>query len=105
MHLMNDGVLLEEIAQEGGRRIASDLVHLTVLQTIRARVVETGPGTRRHHDAYRNPMSVSPGDEVIVPTRRGTPVFIDGKHYIVLKEDDILVYFKPVKRQDEGEEE
>lgn len=47
-------------------------------------VVATGPGTKD------NPVTVKIGDEVIYGKYAGTEFHLDGKDYIIMRENDII---------------
>ncbi|TXF88127.1 co-chaperone GroES [Neolewinella aurantiaca] len=51
----------------------------------RGEVIAVGPGKKD------NPMTVSVGDTVLYGKYAGQEVTIDGKDYLIMREDDILV--------------
>ena len=53
------------------------------------RVVSVGPGVRDKAGKHV-PMDVAVGDTVLFTKYGGTDVTLDGKEYLILKEDDIL---------------
>ena len=54
-----------------------------------AEVVAVGSG-RLLENGERVPLSVKPGDKVLLGKWSGTDVKIDGDEYLILKEDEIL---------------
>jgi chaperonin GroES len=55
----------------------------------KAKVVAVGAG-RLLETGKRVPLSLKPGDTVLVSKWAGTEVKIDGTEYLILKEDEIL---------------
>jgi chaperonin GroES len=54
-----------------------------------AEVVAVGPGAVSE-DGKRLPMEVKKGDRVLIGKYAGTEVKIDGKEYIIMREDEVL---------------
>ena len=52
-------------------------------------VVAVGPGAMGE-DGKRTAMEVKKGDRILMGKYAGTEVKIDGKEYIILREDDVL---------------
>ena len=52
-------------------------------------VLSVGPGDR-DEDGKRIPMDLSVGDKVLFAKYSGTEIKMDGKKYLILREDDIL---------------
>lgn len=52
-------------------------------------VLAVGPGAR-DENGERIPMDVEKGDKVLFAKYSGTEVKMDGKKYLILREDDIL---------------
>jgi chaperonin GroES len=52
-------------------------------------VVAVGPGAMGE-DGKRTSMEVKKGDRILIGKYAGTEVKIDGKEYIILREDDVL---------------
>ncbi|HKC13130.1 MAG TPA: co-chaperone GroES [Vicinamibacteria bacterium] len=55
----------------------------------KAEVVGVGSG-RILEDGRRVPLTLKPGDKVLVGKWSGTDVKIDGEEYLILKEDEVL---------------
>jgi chaperonin GroES len=52
-------------------------------------ILATGPGAR-DEDGKRIPLDVAKGDKVLFAKYSGTEIKVDGKKYLILREDDIL---------------
>jgi chaperonin GroES len=52
-------------------------------------VLAIGPGTR-DEDGKRIPMDVAKGDKILFAKYSGTEIKMDGKKYLILREEDIL---------------
>jgi chaperonin GroES len=77
---------LEEAEQNVGGIIIPDTAKEKPQQ---AEVVAVGSG-RLLENGDRVPLSVKPGDKVLLGKWSGTDVKIDGEEYLILKEDEIL---------------
>jgi len=77
---------LEESEQKVGGIIIPDTAKEKPQQ---AEVVAVGSG-RLLENGDRVPLSVKPGDRVLLGKWSGTDVKIDGEEYLILKEDEIL---------------
>jgi chaperonin GroES len=52
-------------------------------------ILAVGPGAR-DEDGKRIPMDVAKGDKVLFAKYSGTEIKVDGKKYLILREDDVL---------------
>jgi chaperonin GroES len=52
-------------------------------------ILAVGPGAR-DEDGERIPLDVAKGDKVLFAKYSGTEIKVDGKKYLILREDDIL---------------
>jgi chaperonin GroES len=68
------GIILPDTAQEKQQR---------------GTVVAAGPG-KRLDSGQLAPMDVKEGDEVLYTKYGGTEVTVDGKEYVILRQEDIL---------------
>ena len=93
---LGDRVLLTEIEGEP-QTTASGIIIPDSAKTEdvkRAKVESVGPGIYTQ-SGVAIPMSVEPGDEVILPPyHQGVEVKIGGKKYILLRESEILMVLK-----------
>jgi chaperonin GroES len=77
---------LEEPEQKVGGIIVPDTAKEKPQQ---AEVVAVGSG-RVLDNGQRVPLSLKPGDKVLLGKWSGTDVKIDGEEYLILKEDEVL---------------
>lgn len=80
---LSDNVLLKGVEEEktsGGLILATATKEKPVVSS----VVAVGPGTEE------NPMTVAPGQKVIVSKYAGTEIKLDGETYSIVKIADIL---------------
>jgi chaperonin GroES len=59
----------------------------------RGEVVSTGTGYRNNDGSTRS-LEVKAGDQILFSKYAGTEVKVDGKEFIIMKEDDILGVFQ-----------
>jgi chaperonin GroES len=52
-------------------------------------ILAIGPGAR-DEDGKRIPMDVAKGDKILFAKYSGTEIKLDGKKYLILREEDIL---------------
>ena len=52
-------------------------------------ILAVGPGAR-DEDGERIPMDVAKGDKILFAKYSGTEIKLDGKKYLILREEDIL---------------
>jgi len=52
-------------------------------------ILAIGPGSR-DEDGKRIPMDVAKGDKILFAKYSGTEIKLDGKKYLILREEDIL---------------
>ena len=52
-------------------------------------ILAIGPGAR-DEDGKRIPMDVAKGDKILFAKYSGTEIKVDGKKYLILREEDIL---------------
>ncbi len=62
-------------------------------KSMQAEVVAVGDGKLLDNGQIRA-LEVKPGDKVLIGKYSGTEVKLDGKEYIVLREDDIMGIFE-----------
>ena len=80
---LSDNVLLKGVEEEktsGGLILATANKEKPVVSS----VVAVGPGTEEH------PMTVAPGQKVVISKYAGTEIKLDGETYSIVKVSDIL---------------
>jgi chaperonin GroES len=86
---LNDRILLERLEAEqktaGGILIPDNAKE----KPVEAKVVAVGNG-KILENGTRQPLAVKAGDKVIFGKWSGSEVKIDGKEYLLVKEDEIL---------------
>ena len=86
---LHDRVLVKRI-DEGEQKVGGIIVPDSAKEKPqRAEVVAVGTG-RTLENGARVPLTVKPGDRVLVGKWSGTEVKIDGTEYLIIKEDEIL---------------
>ena len=86
---LSDHILVEPIREEKkkGGIILPDTVEKE--RSEKGKVVAVGPG-KRDKDGKRVPIDVKRGDVVLFTKYSPNEVKVDGKEYLVIREDDIL---------------
>lgn len=86
---LHDRLVIERVEEErktpGGIVIPDSAVE----KPIRGKVVAAGPG-KKSEDGKSQLLDVKVGDIVLFGKYSGTEVKIDGKEYLVMREDDIM---------------
>jgi chaperonin GroES len=89
---LQDRVLVERLEEEtktaGGIIIPDNHTE----KPAQGQVVSVGPGYR-HQDGSIRSLDVKSGDKILFGKYSGTEVKVDGKEYLIMKEDDILGVF------------
>jgi chaperonin GroES len=86
---LRDRVLVKRL-DEGEQKSGGIIIPDTAKEKPqRAEVVAVGSG-RTLENGQRVPLTVKPGDRVLVGKWSGTEVKIDGTEYLIIKEDEIL---------------
>ena len=88
-----DRVVIERMEEE--RTSAGGIVipGTATEKPIRGKVAYVGNGKILDNGTVR-PLAVKVGDEVLFGKYSGTEIKIDGKEYIVMREDDVMVVFE-----------
>ena len=86
---LRDRVLVKRL-DEGEQKSGGIIIPDTAKEKPqRAEVVAVGSG-RTLENGQKVPLTVKPGDKVLVGKWSGTEVKIDGTEYLIIKEDEIL---------------
>lgn len=93
IHPLNDYVVAEP--EQVATKTASGLYlpEKTAEKPKVAKVVAVGPG-RVGDDNERIPMILKPGDRILYKSYSPTEVKVDGKEYLLIKEEDVLATLK-----------
>ena len=86
---LGNRVLVEPIEQEevtAGGIVLPDTAKEKPQQGM---ILAVGPGAR-DDEGKRIPLDVAKGDKVLFAKYSGTEIKVDGKKYLILREDDIL---------------
>ena len=86
---LNDHLLVEPLREEKKRGgiILPDTVEKE--RSEKGKVIAVGPG-KRDKDSKRIPLDVKKGDIVLFTKYSPNEVKVDGKEYLVIREDDVL---------------
>ena len=85
---LGDRVVIQKLEAETTTKSGILLTGTAKEQPQEAKVVAIGPGAIV--DGKRVPMDVQVGNKVLYSKYAGTDVKVNGKEYIILKQDDIL---------------
>ncbi|CAI5444331.1 unnamed protein product [Caenorhabditis angaria] len=88
-----DRVLVERVAAETKTKGGIMLPEKSQGKVLEATVVSAGPGARNEKGELV-PLSVRPGDRVLLPEYGGTKVVVDQKEYSIFRESDLLGVFQ-----------
>ncbi len=87
---LQDRVLVKRLAEEtktaGGIIIPDNHKE----KPAQGEIIAVGTGYRNQNDGTVRPLDVKKGDKVLFGKYSGTEIKIDGKDYLIMKEDDIL---------------
>jgi chaperonin GroES len=90
---LQDRVLIERALEEEKSKGGIVIPDTAKEKPVRGIVVKVGPGKRLESGEIQ-PMSVKEGDGILFGKYAGTEVKLDGKEYIVMREDDIMAIIK-----------
>lgn len=85
---LGDRVVIQKLEAETTTKSGILLTGTAKEQPQEAKVVAIGPGAIV--EGKRGPVDVKVGDKVLYSKYAGTDVKVNGKEYIILKQDDIL---------------
>jgi chaperonin GroES len=86
---LGDRVLVHPIEQEEVKKGGIIIPDTAKEKPQEGKVVAVGPG-KRDDNGKLIPMDVKKGDRVLYSKYGGTEIKIDGKDYLIMREDDIL---------------
>ena len=86
---LHDRIIVQRL-EEGEQKVGGIIIPDTAKEKPQqAQVMAVGSG-RILENGTRVPLAVKAGDKVLLGKWSGTDVTIDGKEYLILKEDEIL---------------
>jgi len=86
---LQDRVIVERVAAEEKSAGGIIIPDTAKEKPQEGKVVAVGNGKRRE-DGTVTPLDVKAGDRVLFSKYAGSDVTIDGKEYVIMREDDIL---------------
>jgi chaperonin GroES len=86
---LGDRVLVHPVEQEEVKKGGIIIPDTAKEKPQEGKVVAVGPG-KRDDNGKLIPMDVKKGDRVLYSKYGGTEIKIDGKDYLIMREDDIL---------------
>jgi len=86
---LGDRLLVERLEAEEKTAGGIVLPDTAKEKPIQGKVIAVGEG-RRNDDGKIVPMSVKKGDKILFGKYSGSEVKLDGKEYLIMKEDDVL---------------
>ncbi len=86
---LQDRVLVERLEEE--RKTAGGIIipDNNKEKPAEGKVVSVGPGRLLENGSYRS-LEVKEGDKILFGKYSGTEVKVEGKDYLIMREDDIL---------------
>ncbi len=93
IHPLNDHILVEPIREEKkkGGIILPDTVEKE--RSEKGKVIAVGSG-KRDKDGRRVPIDVKKGDVVLFTKYSPSEIKVEGKEYLMIREDDVLAIIK-----------
>ena len=86
---LGDRLLVERLEAEEKTAGGIVLPDTAKEKPIQGKVIAVGEG-RRNDDGKVVPMTVKKGDRILFGKYSGSEVKLDGKEYLIMKEDDVL---------------
>jgi len=86
---LGDRVLVEPIEQEEVREGGIIIPDTAKEKPQEGKIIALGTG-KTDDDGKKIPFEVKKGDRVLISKYGGTEVKIDGKSYLIMREDDVL---------------
>jgi chaperonin GroES len=86
---LGDRVLVQPVEQEEVKKGGIIIPDTAKEKPQEGKVIAVGPG-KRDDSGKLIPMDVKKGDRVLYSKYGGTEIKIDGKDYLIMREDDIL---------------
>jgi len=85
---LGDRVLVQAVEQEEVKKGGIIIPDTAKEKPQEGKIVAVGAG--KYEDGKLIPMNVKKGDRVLISKYGGTEIKVDGKDYLIMREDDIL---------------
>lgn len=89
LHPLHDRILVERIEEGEVRRGGLIIPDSAKEKPQEGKVLAVGKGTVAE-DGRKTPLDVKAGDRVLFGKYAGSEVTLDGREYLIMKEDDVL---------------
>ena len=89
LHPLHDRILVQRIEEEQVRRSGIIIPDSAKEKPQEGKVLAVGKGTV-NEDGKKTPLDVKAGDRVLFGKYSGSEVTLDGKEYVIMKEEDVL---------------
>jgi chaperonin GroES len=86
---LGDRIVVEPVEQEEQTALGIFLPETAKEKPQQGKVIASGPGARKEN-GERIAMDVKVGDKVLYARYAGTTIKLDGKEFLILKENDVL---------------
>ena len=86
---LHDRVVLKQIEETQTVKGGIIIPDTAKEKPMEGEVISVGPG-KIMEDGKRSPMSVKPGDRVLIGKYAGTEINIDDEEYVIMREEEIL---------------
>jgi len=93
---LHDRLLVERLSEEEETRGGIVIPDTAKEKPQQGKVIAAGNG-KRLEDGTLAPLDVKPGDRVLFSKYAGSEVKIDGKEYLIMREDEILGVLEDTK--------
>ena len=87
---IKDNIVVKRLEEDVEKKVGSIIIPDSAKEKpLTAEVIAVGSG-RTLKDGKKVPLEVKVGDKVLVGKYSGSEVKLDGKEYLILKEDEVL---------------
>jgi len=87
---IKDNIVVKRLEEDSQKKVGSIIIPDSAKEKpLTAEVIAVGSG-RTLKDGKKVPLEVKVGDKVLVGKYSGSEVKLDGKEYLILKEDEVL---------------
>ncbi len=86
---LQDRILVKRLAEEEKTKGGIIIPDTAKEKPAEGKVVSVGNG-KLNDDGKRIPLEIKKGDSILFGKYSGTEVTVDGKEYLIMREDDIL---------------